>query len=213
MPKEYLYSRATDVDEDYLTPTDVKQYVFCPLVTYFTRVLRLRPIVGSQQEEAKKSHDRLTELEKRRESVLKMKLPFGVMRKEYDIPLYSERLRVLGRLDMLIVTDEAEYIPVEFKMMASHRGQVLLDHKYQLVCLALLLEDVNRVIVRRGMVHYMNDEATVQVLLTHSLKRHAEHIVSAIRQMVESGERPAPRPQCSRTLAGCGFADQCRDLV
>ncbi|NWF94507.1 MAG: CRISPR-associated protein Cas4 [Candidatus Thorarchaeota archaeon] len=213
MPKEYPYSRATDVDEDYLTPTDVKQYMFCPLVTYFTRVLRLRPIMGSQQEEAKKSHNRLTGLERRRESVLKVKLPFGVMQKEFDIPLYSERLRVLGRLDMLVVTDEGEHIPVEFKDMTSHRGQVLLDHKYQLVCLALLLEDVNRVIVRRGLAHYMNDETTVQVLLTHSLKRRTEHIISAIKQMVESGERPSPRPQCRRTLVGCGFADQCRDLV
>jgi len=212
MSGRFQYSRISDVDEDYLTATDVKQYVFCPLVTYYTRVMRLKPIMGSQQEEAKKTHDKTAILEGRRESLLKARLPFEVIEKLFDLPVVSERLRAQGRLDMLAITDRGERIPVEFKAMLSYRGQVHLDHKYQLIVLALFVEDVFNVIVRRGIVHYLEDETTVLIPLTQRLKQRTESLLQAIRGMIHSGVMPSGRPQCSRIKVGCGFADRCGSI-
>jgi CRISPR-associated exonuclease Cas4 len=212
MPRESQYSKITDVEEEYLTATDVKQYVFCPLVTYFTRVMRLRPIMGSQQEEAKKTHKKTAELEQRRESLLKVNLPFKVQQKLFDVAVVSERLCAHGRLDMLVITEQGERIPVEFKAMQSQRGQAHSDHKYQLVVLSLFVEDAFKTIVRRGFVYYLKDNISVQLILTHGLKRRAETILKSIKVMVDSGAIPSGRPQCSRTTIGCGFADFCRNL-
>jgi CRISPR-associated exonuclease Cas4 len=212
LPGESQYSRISDVDQDYLTATDVKQYVFCPLVTYFTRVMRLRPIIGSQQEEAKKTHKKTSALERRRESLLKIDLPFRVQQKLFDVPVVSERLRAHGRLDMLAITDQGERIPVEFKAMISHCGHAHLDHKYQLAVLALFVEDAFKTIVRRGLLHYLKDNVTVQIVMTQSIKQRVEKVLMLIRNMIDSGRVPSGRPQCTRLTVGCGFADQCESL-
>ena len=204
-------SEHADVSEDYITPTDVKQYVFCPRVTYFTRVARLKPIMGSQQEAGQKSHDYLTSLEKRRQSILKASLPFESKSKEFDVYLVSEKLRVHGRLDMLLTTNENELIPIEFKDMFSNKGRVLHDHKYQLIVLTLLLEDVENAIIRKGIVHYLRDEMTVVVPISKGLRNWAKGYIGKIIKMIEHGRLPEPRTQCRFKRVGCGFADQCTD--
>jgi len=174
--------------------------------------MQLKPIIGSQQAEAKKTHDLTTTLEKRRESLLKARFPFKVTEKSYDVPVVSERLRAQGRLDMLAITDSGERIPVEFKVMSSNRGRVHLDHKYQLTVLALFVEDVFNVVVRRGIVHYHEDELTILIPLTQQIKQRTEKLLQEIRAMIESGTKPSGRLQCSRNKVGCGFADRCGDF-
>ena len=204
-------SEHSDVSEKFLTPTDVKQYIFCPRVTFFTRVMRLRPIMGSQQEAGKKSHDKLTILEERRKSLLKSNMSFDIKSKKFDINLLSNRLGVKGRLDMLLITKDKEYIPVEFKDMYSRRGNVHLDHKYQLVLLALLVEDAFYTITKRGILHYIRGDETINVQITHRMKNRAKKYLQRISRMIESGVMPDIRRECINNRVGCGYADQCID--
>ncbi len=212
MKRESRFTEFTDAGEGYITPTDIKQYVFCPRVTYFTKVMQLRPIVGSQQDAAKKSHDRLAQLEKRRESILKTDIPVEIESKSFEVYLRSERLQAHGVLDMLVVTTDGEHIPIEFKAMSSNRGAILLDHKYQLVLLARLLEHSRDVIVRRGFVHYMNDDQTVKLVMTDNLRGRVKTYTDRISNMLREGTIPAPRARCQYGRVGCGFADRCADF-
>lgn len=212
MTSRYPSSEFSDVSESYITPTDVKQYVFCPRVTYFTKVRRLRPIMGSQQKAGKKSHDKLTDLERRRKSILRVKMPFEVASKDFDVLLSSETTGVRGRLDMLVTTKAGELVPVEFKAMKSNRGRIHPDHKYQLVVLVLLVEEDRSVVVRRSIVHYMNDNTSVLMPVTESVKRRARTYLTQIRTMIDLEKMPDPRAQCRNARVGCGFADMCRDL-
>ena len=212
MKREFRYSEDRDVGELYISPTDLKQFVFCPRVVFFNRVMRLRPIMGAQQEAAQKSHDRLMNLEKRRSTVL-LKLDISrPVKKQFEVPLQSESLGVKGRLDMLVVSADGEYIPIEFKEMYSNRGQVRLDHKYQLALLALMVEEKYDVIIRRGVVYYLKDEAHVQLLITESLKKQCKRYLKRIHNMIETEQVPPPRRLCRSERVGCGYADWCRDL-
>ncbi len=212
MNKRSRYSKITDVEEQYLTPTDIKQYVFCPRVTFFNRVMNLKPVMGSQQEAGQKTHDRLSHLEKKRLSVLKAGLELQVETKMFDIPVVSHNLGVRGRLDMLLVTSQNEYIPVEFKEMRSNKGQVRLDHKYQLTLLGLMVENAYDTIVRRGIVHYTLEELTIEKGITMSMKTRTKSYVERINRMIEDGSLPSPRAQCRFDRVGCGYANQCADF-
>lgn len=212
MKTKSRYSEHSDVSEKLLTPTDVKQYVFCPRVTYFSRVMRIRPIMGAQQEAAQKSHEKLSDMEKRRKSVLRSGFPIPVRSKQFDVNLVSNRLHVHGRLDMLLLTMDREYIPVEFKDMKSKRRGVHLDHKYQLVTLALLVEDAFQVVVKRGLLYYFPDDKAVFVPITQNMKTRAKKYLQGILRMIESEEPPDPRAECRRIRVGCGYADQCVDF-
>lgn len=212
MHKRFQYSKATDVDRQHLTPTDVKQFAFCPRVTFFTRVMRLKPIMGSQQKAAHKSHDRIGSLEKKRKSLLKVSFPFDIARKEFDVFLISQRHRLQGRLDMLVQTRENEWIPVEFKDMVSKRRESHLDHKYQLTALALLVEEKENTIVRRGILHYLKDESTIVQKITHNMKSRAMKYLERIWGLLENEEMPEVRRICRTQSIGCGFSDLCQEI-
>ncbi len=212
MRKRSAYSRASDVMELYLTPTDVKQFVFCPRVTFFNRVMRLKAIMDSQQEDARDAHGRIERLEARREKVLKHEFPFAISEKLFDLSLVSTNMRVQGRVDMLLISTTGEYIPVEFKVMKSQRGHVLLDHKYQVVVLALLIEEIYDKIVRRAIVYYMLDDKIVLMPISDSMKARGKNYLHRIWKMIESEEMPPPRRNCSRVRVGCGFSDKCTDF-
>jgi CRISPR-associated exonuclease Cas4 len=211
MTNKYRYSRKVDVDEQYITPTDVKQYVFCPRVTYFTRVMRLKPIMGSQQEAGKEEHNHLSDLEKRRASLLKSNFGENIKSKEYDVTLISDELNLSGKLDMLVITEDNEYIPVEFKNMTSQRRQIHLDHKYQVSTLALLIEMNHDCIVRRGIIHYLKDDRTIQLPISQRMKARTKTYLERIMQLLQNGIIPSPKPICRHQQIGCGFADQCID--
>lgn len=168
--------------------------------------------MDSQQEAGKKSHEKLITLEDRRKTILKANLPFFDSLKRFDVYLRCDRMGVRGRLDMVLETTEGELIPVEFKSTASNRGNPHLDHKYQLVMLALLVESCEGTIVRRGILYYMQDDSILLLPITQGLKKRTQTYLKRIRRMLRGGTVPEPRRACVHARVGCGFADQCRDL-
>jgi CRISPR-associated protein Cas4 len=168
--------------------------------------------MGSQQEDAKKSHQILSDLERRRKSIMKSDLPFDFKTKEFDVPLQSNRLGIHGRLDMVIETSDSELIPVEFKVMKSNRGRVRMDHKYQLSTLALLIEETENTVVKRGIIHYMLEPTSILIHFTEGVKRRTFFYVNQIKNMLREGTIPQPRSECSKNRVGCGFADFCSDF-
>lgn len=198
--------------ETYITPTDLKQYLFCPRVTYFTRVARFRTITGSQIEAGKKSHETEAKLESRRKKPLKEEWPFEISEKKENIPMVSETLGTRGILDLLLITSNLEYIPVEFKRMRSIRGRVHLDHKYQLTLLSLLIEEEFDCIIRRGIVRYLPEERNVLQRISEGMKRQTKIYVRKIGAMLLDDVLPEGRKTCTKSKPGCGFSDLCIDL-
>ncbi|MEM2104504.1 MAG: PD-(D/E)XK nuclease family protein [Candidatus Bathyarchaeia archaeon] len=70
------------------------------------------------------------------------------------VPLVSKRLQLQGVVDCIIRTAKGEYVSVEYKNMNSDRGKAYMDHKYQLVAYALLVEGNFGTVVKRGFVGF-----------------------------------------------------------
>ncbi|MGZ5222050.1 MAG: CRISPR-associated protein Cas4, partial [Chitinophagaceae bacterium] len=69
-------------------------------------------------------------------------------------PLSSDTLDLQGNVDLIIRTARGEFISVEYKNMNSDAGRVCMDHKYQLVAYALLIEESFGTVVKQGIVKY-----------------------------------------------------------
>ena len=91
--------------------SDLRQYVYCRRVIYFRYCLPVRPPPTYKMAEGKLQHERVEELERRR-SLRAYGLADG--ERVFDVRLASERLGVVGTLDMVVVRRH-EVIPVEFK--------------------------------------------------------------------------------------------------
>lgn len=204
-----------------LTVTDLKQYVFCPRVVYFTYCMPLVRPTTTKMELGKQSHRREEDLQKRR-TLVKYQLIQGERR--FNIRLRSERLGLTGILDMAIFTGR-EAIPVEFKM--STKG-LSLNHKYQLAAYAMILEDELflrskprdlarglsklRRYVRRGFIHYIPTRKVHEVEVTPNMKDYVKRTIINIRRMISAESMPEATKQKNR-CRDCEFARFCSDIT
>lgn len=80
--------------------TDLKQFLYCPRIPYFTYVMPVDRKITFKMKVGQESHLHVSELEERR----KLRL-YGLEAGERHFRLYlrSERLRLCGILDMLVL--------------------------------------------------------------------------------------------------------------
>ncbi len=186
-----------------LTVTDVRQHVYCPRIPYFTYSLSTHRPTTYKMEEGKLEHQRTEELEHRR-SLRTYGLKEG--ERQFDLALYSSRLGLAGRLDMLVRT-RWELVPVDFK---NTYGPLGLNHKYQLSAYALLVEDQFGGTVRRAFVYFIPRREAEEVVITPAARRHVHRILAEIRESLAAERLPEGTRQLGRCRE-CEFLNYCND--
>jgi len=206
--KGQRYSRSDPEELAAVTPTDVKQYIFCPLIPYYRRVLKVKALMNSQQEHSREEHEKVRKLEERRIIPLRIK-EFRGSKVVSNLFLQSKKINACGRLDLLIITPWGEFIPVDYKFSRSDRGRAWIDHKYQICFYALLVEENLERVVRRGLVCYVPEEKVVVVNITSRLKKRVKEIIEKILEMDMEQEPPAVRRNSDKCSGGCGYKWVC----
>lgn len=184
-----------------LVITDVKNYLFCPRVVYFTTFYPGPRPVTYKMEDGRRSHQRVAELEERR-TLRAYGLRDG--ERAFAVRMYSSRLALSGLLDMVILR-EREAIPVEFK---NSTAGLQLNHKYQLTAYGLLVEERYRSPVRRGFVYFIPMKRAEEVLITPHMRRYVTRVLREIREMLTSERMPRGTRQQGRCVE-CEFRRMC----
>lgn len=117
--------------------------------------------------------------------------------------LQSERYGLQGRPDYLI-REGRRLVPVEVKSRPAP-AEPYPSHLLQLAAYCLLVEDTTGRAPRYGIIRYA--DRSFRVPYTPALRRQVLETMAEMRQMLESGEPPAPAhtPRC----AGCGYHALC----
>lgn len=186
-----------------LTVSDVKQFVYCPRVVYFTYALSWRRPTTYKMEEGRLEHEHVAELEERR-GLRAYGLAEG--ERQFNVSLYSKRLGLSGKLDMVINTP-GEVIPVDFKNSGAGVG---LNHKYQLTAYALLVEDRWERAVRRGFIYLLPLKRAYEVPITPNMRLFVRERLEEIRRMVKGEAMPTATRQKSR-CRDCEFQNFCNE--
>ena len=200
----------SDIAEDFVSVTDIKQYVYCPRIVYFDRVLRATPIFGSQQEDSKELHEDYVEKELRRKDAIYYSPEFVGAEKFLFTSLSSGVLGLQGNVDCIIRTAKVEYVPVEYKNMNSDKGRVCMQHKYQLVGYALLIEDNYKTVVKRGFVNYIPETLILQFEITPTMKSYVKRVLGHIKRIIRDEELPPIRVAKNKCSGGCGHKQICQ---
>jgi len=200
----------SDIAEDFVSVTDIKHYVYCPRLVYFDRVLHATPIFGSQQEDSKELHEDYVRKELRRKDAVYYSPEFVGAEKLLFTTLCSSALGLQGNVDLIIKTAKGEYVPVEYKNMNSDRGRVCMDHRYQLVAYALLIEENYEAVVRRGCVDYIPEGLILQFEITPTMKSHVKRILGHVKRIVKDEELPPIRVAKQKCQGGCGHKQVCQ---
>lgn len=125
------------------------------------------------------------------------------MRVEYALPIWSERLGLLGRADVVEFENSVPY-PVEHKVgprRAQHADEV------QLCAQALCLEEMFGVPVSQGALFYKASRRRREVVFTPELRAEVEEAVAAVRALLS--QEFLPPPVAGTRCPHCSLVETC----
>lgn len=188
-----------------LRVTDLKQWFYCPRVVYWTYCLPVEKKLTYKMEHGRDEHEVLAALETRR-SLKKYGLQNA--RRLFHVSLQSENLGLSGLLDLLLISEQNDYFPVEFKFTT---GRIATNHLYQLAGYALLIEETYGVQVNIGFLYRVPLNRVSTVRLSPRLKEQALDALHAMQEMIRSERMPSPTPQRAKCI-DCEFRRYCNDV-
>ncbi len=121
------------------------------------------------------------------------------LRMEYALPLWSVRLGLIGRADVVGFFPDGTPYPIEYK---SGKHGVKYPDAVQLCAQAMCLEEMLGCEVKHGALYYHASRRRREVVFDDSLRQLTEQIIQQTRQMLLSGRTPPPVndarcPNCS----------------
>jgi len=118
-----------------------------------------------------------------------------------------ERLRLSGKLDLLILTPDACY-PVDFQ---DTEGGPRENHRLQLVAYALLAGELFERPAPDGFIYLVPERRVVALELNEADRGDVRSAIVAMRRMIEQQKFPPPTPVRGRCVA-CEFRNYCADI-
>ena len=120
------------------------------------------------------------------------------------LPVWSERLGLNGKCDIVERHPDGSLVPVEYK---KGRRRKFDNDDAQLCAQAMCLEEMFGLEVSRGAIFHARSKRRREVEFTGDLRRLTEDAVEAVHRLI--GENSVPRavhkPQCSE----CSLFDYC----
>ena len=108
---------------------------------------------------------------------------------ERALPLWSDRLNLIGKADLVEFHPDGTVFPVEFK---HGRKREKIHDDIQLAAQAMCLEDMLNRPVAKGAIYHASSHRRREVDISPELRRLVVETAEAIRTMLASGKLPPP---------------------
>lgn len=120
-------------------------------------------------------------------------------RVERAVPIWSNRLGLQGKADVIEFRDDGTVYPVEYKH-GPRRAKVHDD--LQLCAQALCLEEMLGCSIAKGAIYHHSSRRRREVTFDEALRRNTEEAIAGVRRMLIAGVLPPPAddarcPKCS----------------
>jgi CRISPR-associated exonuclease Cas4 len=125
------------------------------------------------------------------------------VRYERALPLWSKRLGLTGKADLVEFHGETPY-PVEYK---SGRHKKFTNDYTQLCAQAVCLEEMLGVAVDKGALYWHGSRERQEVIITDAMRKQLEDVVVAVRTMI--AERRVPPPVNDKRCEDCSLREAC----
>lgn len=183
--------------------TDLKQYAHCPRIVYYEQCTPdFRPRTH-KMDIGKLEHDREVKRASRRQ-LSRYGLEQG--ERHFDVQLTSATLGLVGRIDEIILTEDAAY-PVDYKLSRK----IWSHYALQLAAYAMLIEDQCNVPVPHGYLHLIKRRQVEKVEFTGALLEQVDETLEMIRRITQFEYLPPP-PKSNRPCQACEFRRACNDV-
>ncbi len=125
------------------------------------------------------------------------------VRKERAMPIWSRRLKLVGKGDVIEFRDDGPY-PVEYKSGRKRKGT---PESLQLCAQAICLEEMLGVPVPRGALFWYGSRERREVTFSPELRRRVEETAQAVHEMLAT--KRIPPPANDDRCDDCSLRDAC----
>ena len=188
-----------------ITITHVLEHLFCPRFTYFEYVLA---IPERQERRWKVQKGREVHLERQRVNKSYLRTKLGVVKRELDVPLASERLQIRGIADEVLTLDDGTMAPFDYKF-AKAPQQTYRTHKYQAILYAMLITEIYAKPVKRAFICYTRSNyQVVEIPITDRVINTARELVEEVIGVIADGFLPLAT-SCKARCIDCCYQNIC----
>ncbi|NPA69646.1 MAG: CRISPR-associated protein Cas4, partial [Crenarchaeota archaeon] len=185
-----------------ITSVDIKEFVYCPRIIYFTRILGLRMPITERMMYGIEIQDELKKTEERRKTIFKKVKVDGykIFNKVFKCPEYG----LVASVDYFI-DKRGIIIPVELKAYDS--DNLYKSHEYQVLFQALTIELSTGNVVRECYVYYIESDKIFKIVVNDSKRIELIKLILKIRDLISSEN--IPEPSRSVRCRCCQFRNIC----
>jgi CRISPR-associated exonuclease Cas4 len=168
----------------------LNQYAYCPRRCY---------LIHAEGEFTDNIHTQSGTLEHERVDQLAHEIKKGV-RVEFALPVWSDRLGVSGRCDVVEFHPDGSIYPIEYKHGKRKRW---LNDDLQLAAQALCLEEMLNVSIPAGAIYHTQSKRRREIIIDQALRETVAATTLAVIALLDSQQCPPPIedskrcPQCS----------------
>ncbi len=183
-------------DDNLINVSALNQYTYCP---------RRCGLIYLENEFADNIHTARGNVEHERVDQSGWITTHEGARAEYTLPVWSQRLGLIGKCDVVEFWQDGSIYPVEYKH--GTRKQRLNDD-LQLVAQALCLEEMTGKVITHGAIYHHGSRRRREVTITPALRQLVEDAAAAIRAMLAAGKLPPPADDAR--CKECSLNDICQ---
>ncbi len=179
---------------DAVSISALQHYIYCPRQCGLIHVAQVWS-ENLHTQKGRREHDRV--------DVPEYEVKAG-MRIERALPVWSERLGLTGKCDVVEFHAEGLVYPVEYKHGPRKKG---LHDDVQLCAEAMCLEEMLDSEINEGAIYHVKSRRRRKVVIDDALRKHVGETVLAVRDMIES--QTIPNPVFGRHCEQCSLQDIC----
>jgi CRISPR-associated exonuclease Cas4 len=132
------------------------------------------------------------------------------LRIERALPVWSDRLGLIGKADVVEFEKDGTPYPVEYKHGSRHKAaDIAACDDIQLAAQGLCLQDMTGRPVKEGALYYASSRRRRIVALDQALYDRVREVRDQVKQMLSSGSLPPPTTD-TRRCKGCSLQDRCQ---
>ncbi|MGH9434309.1 MAG: CRISPR-associated protein Cas4 [Terriglobia bacterium] len=190
--------------EPLLNVVDVRQFVYCPRVVFYTWVMPVRPPATFLMKRGQKVEEEFARLEPRRTLAR-----YGLedSRRHFSLQMTDSELGLTGKCDLVLEAPDRVAV-VEFKATAS---ALFENQRVQLAAYALLAERHFHLPCPCGFVILKDRKLMPKVEVGTELREQVMELLGRVRSLIQEPVLPPPTPVRAR-CTGCEYRNFCGDI-
>jgi len=173
----------------------LNQYLYCPRRCY---------LIHSEGQFTDNVHTMRGTHEHERVDQVLHEIKQGI-RIEFALPIWSDKLGLSGRCDVVEFHPDGTIFPVEYK---HGKKKKWANDDLQLAAQALCLQEMKGLEVSSGAIYHIQSKRRRNVAITPQLIADVAHYTALVRGLFQQQKLPPPTEQPQRCL-GCSMTDTC----